>query len=429
MKATDLRGILEYSARFRDKVFVLNIDSEVLAADNFHNLLLDISVLRSLNISIVLVHGASHQIRLLSEEMHAPASDLKGMGITDEATLKLAILASNRLTHEILEGLADTDQRAVVSNAIIAHPAGIRDGVDQQWTGQVEKVDAKFLQSLLANGIIPVIAPLGFDGNGKTYRVNSDGVALEVSEALKAEKLMFVTTNNGILGGGKLSTQFSVGECEAYLRKERPTLAPDMTSKLEHAIRACQNGVSRVHIIDGRQDEALLTEIFSSEGIGTMIHANEYVAVRPAKKKDAGVIHNLIRESVQSQQLLPRTRKDIAKNIGDFYVFEIDNSVIGCVGIILYPNETPSAAELECLFVSETHANQGVGRKLMLFVEDRVRDLGFRRLFALSTQAFNYFQQKGGFKEGTVEILPASRRQKYEQSGRKSKILFKDLPN
>lgn len=427
MKATDLRGILEYGARFRDTTFVLNIDSEVLGADNFHNLLLDISVLRSLNIRIVLVHGASYQIKLLSEEMHVPASDLKGMGITDERTLKLAILASNRLSHEILEGLADTDQRAVVSNAIIAHPAGILDGVDQQWTGQVEKVDGKFLESLLASGIIPVIAPLGFDGDGRTYRVNSDGVALEVSEALKAEKLMFITTGNGIRGGGKLNSQFSVEECAEYLAQNRNSLPLEMTSKLEHGIRACRNGVARVHIIDGRQDEALLTEIFSSEGIGTMIHANEYVAIRPAKKKDAGVIYNMIRESVASQQLLPRTRKEIVSDIADFYVFEIDNTVVGCVGLKLYRNDGQSLAELECLYVSEAHANQGIGRKLMLFAENRARELGIDRLFALSTQAFNYFQQKGGFKEGTPEILPPERRLKYDQSGRKSKILFKDL--
>lgn len=427
MKATDLRGILEYGARFRDKTFVLNVDSEVIAADNFHNLLLDICVLRSLNIRIVLVHGASHQIKALSEEMKVPASDLTGMGITDEPTLRLAILAANRFAHEILEGLADTDQRAVVSNAITAHPAGIRDAVDYQWTGTVERVDVQFLLTLLDSGVIPVIPPLGFDGDGRTYRVNSDGVALEVAEALKASKLMFISTSNGLRNAGKLSAQFSVEECQDYLRHHRSTLPAALASKLEHGIRACQNGVARAHIIDGRQDEALLTEIFSSEGIGTMIHANEYAAVRPAKKKDAGVIFNLIRESVASQQLRPRTRKEIAQHIGDYYVFEIDNNVLGCVGIKLYADEKPKAAELECLFVAEAHSNQGIGGKLMQFVEDRVRELGCKRLIALSTQAFNYFQQKGGFREGLPDQLPSARRLKYEQSGRKSKILLKDL--
>lgn len=427
MKAVDLRGILEYSARFRDKIFVLNVDSEVLVPEHLHNLLLDVSVLLSLNVRIVFVHGASHQIRLLSKEMQIPASDLKGMGITDDQTLRLAILAANRLTHEILEGLTDSDQKAVVSNAIIAHPAGILDGVDQQWTGQVEKVDVPLLRTLIDSAIVPVMPPLGFDGNGNTFRVNSDGVALEVAEALKAEKLMFITTNNGVAEGGRLSAQFSVSECEAYLKANRRELPPEMTSKLEHGIRACRNGVARVHIIDGRQDGSLLGEIFSSEGVGTMIHANEYVAIRPAKKKDAGVIHGMIRDSVHTQQLLPRTRKEIVENISDFYVFEIDNNIVGCVGLKLYPDEAPDLAELECLYVEENHANQGIGRKLMLFTEARARELGKRHLLALSTQAFNYFQQKGGFKEASPDALPPSRRTRYESSGRRSKILVKDL--
>lgn len=285
MKAADLRGILGYIARFRDKVFILNIDSEVLAHENFHNLLLDISVLRSLNIKLVLAHGASYQIRSLSKSMNVPASDFDGMGITDKATLDLAILASNRLMHEILEGLNETDQRAVVTNAIVAHPAGILNGRDYEWSGKVERVDVEFLQSLLDSNMIPVVPPLGFDGNGQTYRVNSDQVALEVSEALKASKLIFITTSNGVSGGGKLSTQFSVDEAEDYIKKHRAELPAAMVSKLQHGLRACRNGVQRVHIIDGRQNEALLSEIFSNEGIGTMIYANEYEAIRRAKKK------------------------------------------------------------------------------------------------------------------------------------------------
>ncbi len=427
MKAADLRGILGYIARFRDKVFILNIDSAVLAHENFHNLLLDVSVLRSLNIKLVLVHGASYQIRELSKSMNVTASDLDGMGITDKATLDLAILASNRLMHEILEGLNETDQRAVVTNAIVAHPAGILNGRDYECTGKVERVDVDFLQNLLDNNVIPVIPPLGFDGNGRTYRVNSDQVALEVSEALRAAKLIFITTSNGVSGGGKLSTQFSVQEAEDYLKKHRSELPPEMVSKLQHGLRACRNGVQRVHIIDGRQNEALLSEIFSNEGIGTMIYANEYEAIRRAKKKDVSAIMGLIRESVNAQALIPRTRAEVTARIGDFHLFEIDRNVVGCVGIRPYDGGADKVAELECLYVAEAHENQGIGRKLMDFTENEARQMGVRRLIALSTQAFNYFQQKGGFREGTVEMLPAERRAKYDQNGRNSKILYKDL--
>jgi amino-acid N-acetyltransferase len=427
MKAADLRGILSYIARFRDKLFVLNIDSAVLASDNFHNLLLDISVLHSLNIRLVLVHGASTQLHDLAQEMKVAASDLDGMGITDASTLRLAILAANRLSHEILEGLNETDRRAVVTNAIIAHPAGIRDGKDYQWTGQVERVDVEFLQRLLDSGAIPVLPPLGFDGNGQTYRVNSDGVALEVSEALHAHKLIHVTTNNGVRDAGKLSAQFSVEEAEQHLKKNKGELPPALLSKMKHGIRACRNGVQRVHIINGTQDEALLGEIFSNEGVGTMIHANEYEAVRRARKKDIGALRSLLQEPVEQQQLLPRTREELAARINDFFVFEIDRNIVGCVGLKLYHSANPVAAELECLLVAEAHANQGIGGKLMLFAESQAREMGARRLFALSTQAFNFFQQKGGFREGDPALLPAERLARYQQSGRHSKILYKDL--
>jgi amino-acid N-acetyltransferase len=427
MIATDLRGILSYSVRFRDKVFVLNVDSDVLESESFRNLLLDISVLRSLNIRVVLVHGASCQIRQLATEMKQPASDLDGMGVTDESTLQLAILAANRLAHEILEGLNETDQRAVVTNAIVAHPVGILQGVDHKRTGKVENVDVGFLQRLLNEDVIPVIPPLGFDRNGQTYRVNSDGVALEVAEALKAAKLMFITTYGGHVNGKRLSAQFSVAEAENLLKQQQANLPPDMRSKLAHGVRACRNGVARVHIIDGRQDAALLSEVFFNEGVGTMIYANEYAAIRRARKKDATAIRGLIRGPVVSEELLPRTRKEILDRIEDFHLFELDRNIIGCVAIRVYASADAGTAELECLCVAEAHENQGIGRKLMTFAEQQARALGVKRLLVLSTQTFNYFQQQGAFRDGSADMLPAERRARYERNGRRSRILFKDL--
>lgn len=136
---------------------------------------------------------------------------------------------------------------------------------------------------------------------------------------------------------------------------------------------------------------------------------------------------SLIGESVSAQALIPRTRTEVTARIGDFHLFEIDRNVVGCVGIRSYNGGSDKVAELECLYVAEAHENQGIGRKLMLFTENEARQMGVRRLIALSTQAFNYFQNKGGFREGTADMLPAERRAKYDQSGRNSKILYKDL--
>jgi amino-acid N-acetyltransferase len=207
VKPTDLRGILQYIPRFREKTFILALDGAIVTDENFANILLDIAVLRSLNIRVVLVHGAAAQIKSLAEEQKVTASNLDGAGVTDEATLKLSLTAANRLTHEILEGLSANDLRAASTNAIIAHPMGIIQGVDHLFTGKVERVDVELLQSLLAQGVIPVIPPLGFDGDGKTYRVNSDGVALAVADALKAVKLIFITTADGLFVRARLSAR------------------------------------------------------------------------------------------------------------------------------------------------------------------------------------------------------------------------------
>lgn len=425
IKLTDLREILRYVPSFREKLFVISIDGEIVEDEHFANILLDIALLRSLNIRVVLVHGASHQLRRLAAEMGEPISNADGTGITDATTLRLALTVANRLTHEILEGLASNDLRAACTNAVIAHPAGILRGVDMQLTGRVERIDANFLRTLLEQNIIPVVPPLGFDGEGRTYRVNSDAVALEIALSLHSIKLIYITARDGMERSGKLLRQVSVTEAEELLKKHHNEFEPGMVSKLEHGWKASRGGVERVHIINGRVDEGLLAEVFSSEGVGTLIYANEYQAIRPAIKKDARSIMQLIAQSIENEELLKRTRAGIEKQINDYFVFEIDRNTVGCIA--LHPCPEEGKAELACLAVSPLHENRGIGRKLVAFVEKVARERGFRELFALSTQAFSYFQQKGGFREATANDLPSARRQQWEQSRRNSRILIKSL--
>ena len=425
MKPTDLRGILQYIPRFREKIFIVSIDGAIVTDENFANILLDIAVLRSLNIRVALVHGASAQIKALAEELKVKPSDVAGTGVTDADTLKLALTGANRLTHEILEGLSANDLRAACTNAIIAHPMGIIQGVDHLFTGKVERVDVELLQTLLNQGIVPVVPPLGFDGDGKTYRVNSDSVALEVAKGLGAIKLIYITTQDGLLKQGQLIRQMLVADLDAILASHKEEVLPEMLSKAIHAAAACHAGVQRVHIINGRVDEGLLAEVFSNEGIGTLIYANEYQQIRRAMKKDIRAIQMLTKKAVETEELVKRPRVSIEKNIGDFYIFEIDRNPVACVSLHLYAEQ--KKGELACLYVNPLHENQGIGRKLIQFVESKAREMGLSELLALSTQAFTYFQSKGGFTEGTPDDLPTGRREKYEQSGRRSKVLVKKL--
>ena len=425
MKPTDLRGILQYIPRFRERVFILAIDGAVVTDENFSNILLDVAVLRSLNIRVVIVHGTSAQIRALAEERNIEPSDLEGSGITDAATLSLALTGANRLTHEILEGLSANDLRAVSSNAIIAHPLGILHGVDHLFTGKVERVDVELLQTLLAQGVVPVVPPLGFDGEGRTYRVNSDHMAVAVAEALKALKVIFITTFDGLTLQGSVVRQMLASDLDRILAERPADLPAEMLSKATHAAAACRAGVPRVHIINGREDEGLLAEVFSNEGIGTLIYANEYTQIRRALRKDVGNILKLIKNSIASEELARRSRASIEKQLSDYYIYEIDKNPVACISLHPYPDQ--KKGELACLYVRPTHENQGIGGKLVNFVESKARELGLAEIYALSTQAFTYFQSKAGFVEGAPEDLPPVRREKYEQSGRNSKILLKKL--
>jgi len=425
VKLTDLRGILQYIPQFREKTFILSVDGAIVTDENFANILLDIAVLRSLNIRVVLVHGASAQIKALAEERQVKPSNLDGAGITDAETLQLALTAANRLTHEILEGLSANDLRAACTNAIIAHPMGIIQGVDHLFTGKVERVDAELFQTLLSQGIIPVLPPLGFDGDGKTYRVNSDSVAVAIADALKATKLIFITAHEGLLRGDQLIRQMLVADLDSILANHKGEILPEVLSKAIHASAACKAGVQRVHVINGRVDEGLLAEVFSNEGIGTLIYANEYQQIRRAMKKDIRHILMLTKNSVATDELVKRTRSAIEKNLNDYYLFEIDKNPVACVALHLYPEQ--NKGELAFLYVSPSHENQGIGRKLIQFVENKARELSLDTLLTLSTQAFTYFQSKAGFSEGSPDDLPPARREKYNQSGRHSKVLIKKL--
>ena len=432
LRLADLREILRYVPQYRDHLFVIALDGAAVEHVNFRNLILDISLLRSLRIGVVLTHGAGHQIRQLSRRSGITVSNFDGTGVTDEQTLQLAITAATDVSHQILALLSANDLRGAYCNAMVAHPAGILQGTDYQFSGRVERVDTKQLTALLQSEIIPVLPPLGCDGEGQTYRLNSDTVAAHVAAALKAVKLVYLTTEPGLSLLGETETDspelirhMTVEEAEQLFVKQRHRLQPMGISKLQQSLSAARKGVPRIHIIDAGVEEGLLAEVFSHEGIGTLIHTNEYQAIRPAQRKDAANIYSLIVSSMETDELMHRSQEQIEEQIDDFIIFEIDHAPAGCVALHKYPES--DKAEMACLCVNGRYENQRIGIRLMTYLETQARELGFRELFCLSTQAYNYFVQKGGYHKGSPDDLPPERRTKYDKSGRKSQVLVKPL--
>jgi len=426
LKPTDLRGILKYVPRFQGQIFVIALDGSIVADDNFPNLLTDVAVLRSLGIKIVIVHGIGQQIEELSKLRNIPITDSIGTGVTDAATLDLAIRASSRVTHLVIEGLTANGLKAALTNAIRAMPLGILRGVDHQFTGRVDRVDRDFIQQLIGSGVVPVVNPIGFDREGKPLRVNSDLLAAELAEALQATKIIYLTPVPGLEINGLLQHDIPVDILRKVIETKPESINEPMRSKAAHAVKAIDTGTPRIHLLDGRELDGLLAEIFSNEGVGTLIYGNEYQQIRRATKRDVRAIYNLTRSGMKREELRQRTQLAIEKAIDQFYVFEIDENLIACVSLAIFA-EKPTVAEVGSLYVMPFYHNRSIGRKMVDFACMQAKERGANTVIALSTQAFSFFTSVCGFSEAEKDVLPESRLKSYEESGRNSKILVKRL--
>lgn len=424
----DLRGILRYVPQFRQRVFVIAIDGALVKQPSFSALLQDVAVLQSLNIEVVLVFGARSQIRDLAQKRGITLTSDDGMGRTDAVTMDTSIDAATRLASRLMADLTALEVPVAISNALAVHPAGVIGGIDQEFTGRIERVDVESLQALLKADIIPLLPPLGYDGRGTTLRLNSDAVAVEVAIALRAAKVIFVAEAGLSLDGQRLA---QVSAIEARQMAKQPAIQtdPNLASKLRYGGIACQEGVPRVHIVDGTQEEALLAELFSNEGVGTMIHADDYQQIHAASSADVPAILSMMQQSIDDAALVPRTREQILEKLQDFFVLELDGNPIGSVAVHTHddPATGQRIGELACLFVRRAHKNRGHGQKLVTFAEDTARSRGCQRLIALSTQAFRFFEEKLGYQAASPDLLPPTRRALYDTSGRNSNVLVKDL--
>jgi amino-acid N-acetyltransferase len=426
IKPTDLRGILKYVPMFRGQVFVIAIDGSLIAHEMFRNVLLDIAVLRSLNIKIVLVHGIGRQLRELADSRGVHISDAYGEGVTDEVTLQLATEATASVNLQIVQGLTKNKLRCAATNAVRSTEIGILKGEDQLLSGNVDKLDINLIHQLLESDTIPVVAPIAFNREGNSLRINSDLLASELASSLEASKLIFLTTHESLEVEGHLVTNLLVAELEALLEDPASSSIPErLRSKSVHAIKAIRAGTPRAHILDGRIFGVLLNEIFDKVGIGTMIYNNDYESIRPAIAADAYSIFNITRNAVQSDALLARSQDYVESEIANFLVYEIDGSIIGCMHLRSY--DKGETIEIGSVYVQPFYQKKGVGRKLVEYVCRKAKREGARRVVALTTQATKFFTAVCGFEEGSYPDLPAERADEARSNGRNSRVFYLDL--
>jgi amino-acid N-acetyltransferase len=425
LQPADLRGILKYVPQWRGHVFVIAIDGSVVDEDNFGNIMLEVAVLRNLGIRVVLVYGIGAQLERLAQERGQRITDARGYGPTDEATLRLAVEAAALLGHRIQRGLSQNGLRCALSNVVRATERGIIGGVDHLRAGKVERIQAELIHRMLELELVPVISPVACTREGVELRLNSDHLASELARELKASKLIFLLPYPGLTYRGKFRLNADVNEVRRLLDKDPETIDEPVRSKARHAVKTIDSGTPRAHIIDCRIHDGMLLEVFSKVGIGSMIHSNPYAQIRPARKKDASAIHALTRGGVRDEELRPRTRQSIEQAIGEYYVYEIDESIIGCFRLTEFPRN--KTVELASVFVHPAYHGRHIGSLMVAFAIAETTRRGKQRIVALTTQSLPFFRDQCGFRMGDPADLPKALREIHASSCRKAHIVIHQI--
>ncbi|MCC7547053.1 MAG: amino-acid N-acetyltransferase [Burkholderiales bacterium] len=425
------RSAAPYIHAFRGRTFVVAFGGEVVADGKFVALTHDLNLLASLGVRLVLVHGTRQQIEAQRAAGEA-GRFVGGVRVTDEATLQQAKQAAGRLRVEIEallsmglpnSPMANADIRVAGGNFVTAQPRGVVDGIDMQYTGEVRKVHADAIGTRLDAGDLVLLSPLGYSPTGEIFNLTMEDVAAEAAIALRADKLLFLTDQPGISDAANaLLRELTVSEAQARLQSDTG-LHEDTRLYLPAAIKACRAGVSRVHLLSRHLDGALLLELFTHDGVGTMVARDPLERSRQARIDDVGGVLQLIEPLEADGTLVKRSRELLEREIERFNLLEHDGLIVGCAA--LYPFASEHAAELACLAVHPGYRNAGAGDRLLRSVEARARSTGVKHLFVLTTRAAHWFIERG-FAPAAVDALPQQKQQLYNYQ-RRSQVLIKPL--
>ena len=426
-----LRSVAPYIHAFRGKTFVVAFPGELVLSGALPVLAHDLSLLHALGIKVVLVHGSRPQVQEQLALRNVETRFHNSLRITDAAALECAKEAAGELRLDIeaafSQGLPNTPManssiRVISGNFVIARPVGIIDGVDHGMTGVTRKIAHETIHPILDAGGIVLLSPLGFSPTGEVFNLAMEDVAVAAANALRADKLIFITETPTMTdAGGAEIREVSAHQAQAVL--DSGCLRAEAAYYFDHATKACLSGVPRAHIVPFSTDGSVLLEVFTHDGVGTMISAQSLESLREATIEDVGGILQLIEPLEADGTLVKRGRELIEREIDYFSVIEHDGVIFGCAA--LYPFPAEKMAEAACLTVSPDAQAQGDGERLLKHLENRARAAGFRKLFVLTTRTAHWFLKRG-FVQASVDDLPKDRQNMYNWQ-RKSLVLIKKL--
>lgn len=426
-----LRSVAPYIHTFRGQTFVVAFPGELVIDGALQSLVQDISLLHALGIKIVIVHGSRPQVEEQLSLRQVESSFHNGNRITDVAALECAMEATGEMRLAIegafSQGLPNTPMahseiRIISGNFITATPLGVLDGVDMQLTGKTRKVAFDSIQRILDAGDLVLLSPLGFSPTGEVFSLKMEDVALSTALALHAQKLIFVTETNLLKDeSGEEICEITSAQAEQLLKSGY--LSEADATYIQFASRACLGGVPRSHIISYKMDGSVLLELFTHDGVGTMVTNENIDLLRDATIQDVGSILKMIEPYEEDGTLVKRGRELLEREIGNFSVMEHDGVIYGCAA--LYPFPAEKMGEMACLIVDRELQEEGEGERILVHIEKRAKAMGLTHLFILTTQTAHWFIRRG-FKQATVNELPKDRQRIYNWQ-RKSQVFIKKL--
>jgi amino-acid N-acetyltransferase len=432
------RAVAPYIHAYRGKTFVVALAGEAIAAGKLNTFVQDLSILHAMGIKLVLVHGFRPQVtEQLAAKGHVSRYH-RGIRITDAVALDAAQEAAGQLRFEIeaafSQGLPNTPManatvRVVSGNFLTARPVGIVDGVDFMHSGLVRRVDQVAIRRAIDSHALVLLSPFGFSPTGEAFNLTMEDVATAAAVALQADKLVFMSEVPGIREKqddpeSPIDTELALVDAKRLLAALPPPAAPtDVAFYLQHCVRACESGVERSHILPFAADGALLLEVFTHDGVGTMVVDEKLESLREAASDDVGGILQLIEPFERDGTLVRRDRHEIERDIANYSVVEHDGIIFGCAA--LYPYPEARTAEMAALTVSPQSQSQGDGERLLKRVEQRAKAMGLDSIFVLTTRTMHWFIKRG-FVQVDPEWLPEARKRKYNWD-RRSQVLVKKL--
>lgn len=426
------RNAAPYINAFRNQTFVIYFSGDVLADNEFPSFVHDITLLNSLGVKLILVHGARSQINDKLKQLGIESKYAQGLRVTDYKTMQVIKEASGciRLKIEALFStslkytpMAGSQINIISGNFVIAKPKGIIDGIDYLHTGDIRKVDISSILHSLNVGDVILLSPVGYSPTGETFNLNGEDLATRSAIELNADKLIFIDDACGILDkDDQLKHELTTRELQQFITQSEKKQS-EIIRHYQRIIHACESGVKRVHIINRNLDGALLLELFTQDGVGTLVSTDDLEDIRTATIEDVNGIIELIEPLENAGLLVKRSRERLETEVGNFYVIERDKKIIGCGA--LYLSQNKQQAEISCMAIDDQYQSQGRGEKLFNHICEQARVKRLKQVFILTTQATHWFREQG-FVKTSIQELPDEKQALYNYQ-RNSAVFIKEL--